>query len=222
MEDYIIASPDLFLRSEDEFYQLITQNTHRQVKLIVFNARTDGIREIDIVPDFEWGGDGCLGCDVGSGMVHWIPEKSKSHGKGNEPVGTPLISSETRPSASISPLMPSESPVQYKNPPSSSSSQPSPAKIHIPPVVSVNVPSSRPVIDNLSGGLNAPVNSSVITTAPPPPMTQFHHHTQSVNANNFQSHHQIQAPQAQFNPQNVDDDIPLPNFTVPSDIIHQK
>ena len=203
---------------------MITQNTRRQVKLIVFNCKSDAIREIEIVPDFEWGGDGCMGCDVGSGMVHWIPQEENNLSESkieitNIKTDTNITTNTANTTSTLPPVSPVAQPqsllqAQYNN------SQPQ-AQVHppkdspskAPPVVSVNVPSSRPVIDNLSGTSNTSVDidPSVITTAPPPPMTQFHHHP-----------HGAQSNLNQFNHLNMDEDIPMPNFTVPSEIIHQK
>ena len=53
--------------TNEQYSQLISSSDNRS------NYRS----EIVIVPDFEWGGEGCLGCDVGSGMVHWIPKKGQ-------------------------------------------------------------------------------------------------------------------------------------------------
>lgn len=206
-DDYVIASPDLLLRSEDEFYQLITQNTRRPVKLIVFNARNEDLREIEIVPNFEWGGEGCMGCDVGSGMVHWIPKKFN-----DKPViGT--IQTSAPPMTSSSPVPPQPQPQS-----SAPSLQDSPSKA--PPVVNVNIPASRPVVDFL---VPAPDTTSapVMTTAMPPPMTQFYHQPHSSQVNQ-QQQQQKQTSHPQFLNAIDDEDIPLPNFTVPSDIVHQK
>lgn len=58
LKDWIIGSVDLALHSEDDFYQLLIQNKKRPVKLIVFNLDSNACREVVVVPDFEWGGDG--------------------------------------------------------------------------------------------------------------------------------------------------------------------
>jgi hypothetical protein len=234
-EDYVIASPDLLLRSEDEFYQLITQNTRRQVKLIVFNGKKEELREITIVPDFEWGGEGCLGCDVGSGMVHWIPKKVPHNTVTSLPVQQPMPQLQTQAEQPLqsppqghvtSPLTLQASllQAQYQQ---LSSSQPSsmtesPAKAPQVPQVNVSVPSARPVV-NLSSDLSQQQQlhqsvsqaifpeSAPSPTLAPPPMTKYHHHPHS-------QHHQMQSN----SPAPVIDDIPMPNFSVPSDIINQK
>ena len=48
-------------------------NQKRPVRLLVFNIDQEIVRETNVIPDFEWGGEGCLGCDVASGALHRIP-----------------------------------------------------------------------------------------------------------------------------------------------------
>lgn len=51
-------------------------NQRRPVRLLVFNLDQETVREVNVTPDFEWGGQGCLGCDVASGALHRIPPPS--------------------------------------------------------------------------------------------------------------------------------------------------
>ena len=48
-------------------------NQKRPVPLLVFNLESDAVREAQVIPDFDWGGEGCLGCNVASGALHRIP-----------------------------------------------------------------------------------------------------------------------------------------------------
>ncbi len=162
------------------------------MKLIAFNLKREDLREIVIVPDFEWGGEGCLGCDVGSGMIHWIPKKTAIP-------KSPKSQEQTIPQIPAPTVTPTE-PARLQ----SQSQTGSPSKEQ---VVSVNVPSSRPVIDNL-GGIPAS-NASTLPTAAAPPISQYiHSHPQQIH-------------EKPSTPIPVVDDIPLPKFTVPSDIISQ-
>lgn len=34
---------------------------------------SDNVREVTLTPNSSWGGDGCLGCDIGYGYLHRIP-----------------------------------------------------------------------------------------------------------------------------------------------------
>ncbi|PJF18150.1 hypothetical protein PSACC_02038, partial [Paramicrosporidium saccamoebae] len=71
-KDWIIGSPDIALNSSDDFYHLMIHNQKKPVRLLVFNIDQEAVREAVVVPDFDWGGQGCLGCDVASGALHRI------------------------------------------------------------------------------------------------------------------------------------------------------
>lgn len=57
-------------------------NQKRPVSLLVYNIDRDAVRETSVIPDFEWGGPGCLGCDVASGALHRIPKPDASAAPG--------------------------------------------------------------------------------------------------------------------------------------------
>jgi hypothetical protein len=71
-KDWIIGSPDIALNSSDDFYHLMIHNQKKPVRLLVFNIDQEAVREAVVIPDFDWGGQGCLGCDVASGALHRI------------------------------------------------------------------------------------------------------------------------------------------------------
>ena len=45
----------------------------RPIRLYVYSASSDNVRLVTMTPNDEWGGNGCLGCDVGYGLLHRIP-----------------------------------------------------------------------------------------------------------------------------------------------------
>jgi len=73
--DYILAVGDLLFDGPDEFGELVQYNCDRPVRLYVYNARSEQVRELVITPSRSWGGDGCLGCGVGSGYLHTLPRR---------------------------------------------------------------------------------------------------------------------------------------------------
>lgn len=77
-KDWIIGSPQIALNEDDAFRMLIIQNRGKPVRLLVYNADSDAVREVSVVPDLEWGGNGALGVDVGSGALHRIPDRVSS------------------------------------------------------------------------------------------------------------------------------------------------
>lgn len=68
-------------------------NQKRNVRLLVFNIDSESVREVIVVPDFDWGGEGCLGCDVASGALHRIPLPLNS--SSGTPLEVPVPSSTT-------------------------------------------------------------------------------------------------------------------------------
>ena len=200
--------------------------------MIVFNGKKEELREIVIVPDFEWGGEGCLGCDVGSGMVHWIPKKVANNNlKGNDlssELNSPqsqnqqphVTSPLTAPIVTQASLLQAQ--YQQSLPSQPDSMTGSPSKALQVPQVNVSLPSARPVVNLSSDPSHKQLQQHGVSQAifpesvpapalAPPPMTTYHHHPHSQ-----QNQHQQQ------NDTPLIDDIPMPNFSVPSDIINQK
>jgi len=70
--DYIVGGDVLFNSSED-FYTLIRGSIGKSVPLYVYSSKTNRVRLVEIEPNRTWGGNGCLGCDVGYGYIHRIP-----------------------------------------------------------------------------------------------------------------------------------------------------
>jgi golgi reassembly-stacking protein len=64
LTDWIIGSPDVVIRNQDNFYDLLVQNKKRPIRLIVYNNKTDTCRVATIVPDLEWGGHGMYGSSL--------------------------------------------------------------------------------------------------------------------------------------------------------------
>ncbi|GAB5592416.1 Golgi reassembly-stacking protein 1 [Umbelopsis nana] len=73
--DYIIGSPHMTLRSEDDFYALVEDSLGKPLRLYLYNTEWNSCREVIIIPNHEWGGQRPLGCDVGYGLLHRIPRR---------------------------------------------------------------------------------------------------------------------------------------------------
>jgi len=70
--DYVIGADSVLHESED-FYSLVEAHHGRQLKLYVYNLESDKCRDVVIIPNPDWGGEGSLGCDIGYGYLHRIP-----------------------------------------------------------------------------------------------------------------------------------------------------
>lgn len=73
--DYIIGSPNAVLREKEDFYDLLDMYVGKPLRLFVYNWETDACREVAIIPDNNWGGEGNMGCDIGFGYLHRIPNR---------------------------------------------------------------------------------------------------------------------------------------------------
>ncbi|CAO1627311.1 unnamed protein product [Sympodiomycopsis kandeliae] len=85
--DYIIGWSNGILKHEGDFYELVESHQGRPLRLYVYNSDYDHTREIIIVPNREWGGEGLLGCGVGFGLLHRIPrpqDRTNVPQQGNE------------------------------------------------------------------------------------------------------------------------------------------
>ncbi|KAG0354397.1 Golgi reassembly-stacking protein 2 [Podila minutissima] len=74
--DYVIGTPYGIMRGEGDLYDLVEDNIGEPLRLYVYNSDMDNVREIVIVPNEVWGGEGLLGCDVGYGYLHRLPRGS--------------------------------------------------------------------------------------------------------------------------------------------------
>lgn len=87
--DFVIGWPGGVLQAEGDFYELVEAHTDRALRLYVYNSDYDHTREVIIVPNREWGGEGLLGCGVGYGLLHRIPKPQ------DLPKEPPELSSDT-------------------------------------------------------------------------------------------------------------------------------
>uniref|UniRef100_A0A8C5WA19 PDZ GRASP-type domain-containing protein n=1 Tax=Leptobrachium leishanense TaxID=445787 RepID=A0A8C5WA19_9ANUR len=56
-------------------------NLYNKQKFYLYNTDTDNCREVVIVPNSSWGGEGSLGCGIGYGYLHPIPTLPFKEGK---------------------------------------------------------------------------------------------------------------------------------------------
>jgi len=76
--DYIVGTPDQQFTDAEDFFAYVEANMRKPIRLYVYSSITDKVRLVTITPNDQWGGHGCLGCDVGFGYLHRIPKKPVS------------------------------------------------------------------------------------------------------------------------------------------------
>ncbi|XP_015209740.2 Golgi reassembly-stacking protein 1b isoform X2 [Lepisosteus oculatus] len=70
--DFIVGA-DQVLQDSEDFFSLIESHEGKPLKLLVYNTETDRCREVVVIPNGAWGGEGSLGCGIGYGYLHRIP-----------------------------------------------------------------------------------------------------------------------------------------------------
>ncbi|CEL51949.1 Golgi reassembly-stacking protein 2 OS=Rattus norvegicus GN=Gorasp2 PE=1 SV=3 [Rhizoctonia solani AG-1 IB] len=76
--DYIIGFSGGVLERESDFYELIEEHVDKPLRVYVYSFDFDNLREVVLVPNRMWGGQGLLGCGVGYGLLHRIPKDRSS------------------------------------------------------------------------------------------------------------------------------------------------
>lgn len=67
--DYIVGLEPPY----DDIVALIEDRNMRSVNLLVFSAETLACRSVSLTPNQSWGGEGSIGCHLGSGYLHRLP-----------------------------------------------------------------------------------------------------------------------------------------------------
>ncbi|TFL02329.1 GRASP55/65 PDZ-like domain-containing protein [Pterulicium gracile] len=71
--DWIIGWSGGVLSAEGDFYDLVEAHVEKPLRVYVYSHDFDALREVVLVPNRHWGGDGLLGCVFGFGLIHRIP-----------------------------------------------------------------------------------------------------------------------------------------------------
>ncbi|KAJ3232487.1 Golgi reassembly-stacking protein 2 [Chytriomyces hyalinus] len=89
--DYIIGTTEADslnslspLKDRDDLFGLVESRIGSSVSLTVYSSVLQSIRVVVLSPRFDWGGPGCMGCDIGYGPHHRIPVPIQSE-KSNIP-----------------------------------------------------------------------------------------------------------------------------------------
>uniref|UniRef100_A0A2P2I2L7 Golgi reassembly-stacking protein 2-like n=1 Tax=Hirondellea gigas TaxID=1518452 RepID=A0A2P2I2L7_9CRUS len=153
-KDYIIGADSVLHESEDLFSLIEAHNT-RPLKLYVYNVTSDQCREVTVTPDSHWGGEGSLGCGIGYGYLHRIPnqlaEDSTNDGAA-APTPAPAASTTTAAAAAAATVDPTTAAQAIKA-----------------ANAGVNLAGTAPGLD--VGVANLSLNGVATTGAPPPAMS---------------------------------------------------
>lgn len=62
--DWVIGSRVADLYDKNDFYKLIKDFEGKGLHLWVYSLKANSIREVVIIPDSKWGGEGMIGCGI--------------------------------------------------------------------------------------------------------------------------------------------------------------
>mmetsp|Transcript_47924 Transcript_47924/g.138675 ORF Transcript_47924/g.138675 Transcript_47924/m.138675 type:complete len:505 (-) Transcript_47924:103-1617(-) len=72
-KDYLLGTTEVMFRDMDELVEIVNLSLGKKMQIYVYNSDTESIREAALVPDNSWGGDGSIGADIRTGLLHRIP-----------------------------------------------------------------------------------------------------------------------------------------------------
>lgn len=72
-QDFMLGTGTAIFHDIDELAEHVQANLNQKMSVYTYNSDSEAVREICLVPNNDWGGDGCIGCDIGTGLLHRIP-----------------------------------------------------------------------------------------------------------------------------------------------------
>lgn len=72
-KDYLLGTTEVMFRDMDELVEIVNLCLGKSMQVYVYNSSTESIREVTIMPNNGWGGDGSIGADIRTGLLHRIP-----------------------------------------------------------------------------------------------------------------------------------------------------
>lgn len=85
MGDWILGWSGGVLSAENDFYDLVEAHVDKPLRVYVYSYDFDTTREVVLIPNRHWGGDGLLGCVFGYGLLHRIPPQPEDRVPGSIP-----------------------------------------------------------------------------------------------------------------------------------------
>jgi hypothetical protein len=73
--DYLLGTLDKVFKSPEILYEELRTHLNVPVDFYVYNTETDEVRTCVVMPASDWGGEGLLGANVASGLLHALPSE---------------------------------------------------------------------------------------------------------------------------------------------------
>ncbi|KAG6833430.1 hypothetical protein H0H87_006796 [Tephrocybe sp. NHM501043] len=94
MGDWILGWSGGVLGAENDFYDLVEAHIDKPLRVYVYSYDFDALREVVLIPNRHWGGEGLLGCVFGFGLLHRIPPQPEDRLPGSTPIELQEIEEE--------------------------------------------------------------------------------------------------------------------------------
>jgi len=72
-KDFLLGTTEVMFRDMDELAEVVNLYLGKELKVYVYNLDSESIREVILVPRTDWGGEGAIGADIRTGLLHRIP-----------------------------------------------------------------------------------------------------------------------------------------------------
>ncbi|EIW80915.1 hypothetical protein CONPUDRAFT_82033 [Coniophora puteana RWD-64-598 SS2] len=83
--DWIIGWSGDVLKGENDFYDVVEAHVDKPLRVFVYSYDFDNLREVVLMPNRHWGGEGLLGCVFGYGLLHRIPDQPSRRNSQHQP-----------------------------------------------------------------------------------------------------------------------------------------
>lgn len=72
-----MGTREIAFKSVEEFAKYVEVNEGQEIRLHMYNTSTETVREVTLIPNRSWDGQGLLGCDVSFGYFNKLPLRNK-------------------------------------------------------------------------------------------------------------------------------------------------
>ncbi|CEM27830.1 unnamed protein product [Vitrella brassicaformis CCMP3155] len=111
-KDWLLGTSDVMFKDLDELVETVNYYLNKPVAVYVYNSDVETIREVILTPNHNWGGDGSIGCDIGTGLLHRIPPPRSMPAQPQ----TPQIQQQQQPQQQTYPTPPQMQPPPPQHP----------------------------------------------------------------------------------------------------------
>jgi hypothetical protein len=77
LQDFLLGTTVVAFGTTEVLASVLNHHVDKVVEMYVYNAESDVVRVVALMPTFSWGGKGMLGAQVGTGYLHRLPDASR-------------------------------------------------------------------------------------------------------------------------------------------------